>query len=337
MMIRNVVATTLATFTALFASSSLSSAVVSATTEHSSIRGSSASAPDSSKNDDHRTLIGLDEMVCEPTDDGQGSVVCTFRMVPPSTTDNINQYNYCMSDGNGDEFCLKTEVFRKVTPRADDSLQLVSSSVESYTVAGVGDNTGYTIETPVETPPVAPTAAAVTGVTTLSTAMNCPRNQPASRSPCGGWLLAGSNYGSCLFGRAASCNCNNRAGHEDAKNIYWICDGDGLSPMAKVEDATIDITANVYSIQESAATAEAAAQAAATTAGTINVPRPINDIACPIVTPVNGNPCVRLKRCGYWDHPETPTKLIDCRCDTFDQFVCRDADQALYGFYYSSF
>ena len=248
MIIRDVIATTLTTFTILVASSasSASPSVVSATTEHSSIRGSSASqsAPDSSNKDDPRALIGLDEMVCEPTDDGQGSVVCTFRMVPPSTTDNINQYNYCMSDGNGDEFCLKTEVFRKITPRAD-SLQLVSSSVESYTVAGgVGENTGYTIETPVETPPVAPTAA-VTGVTTLSTAMNCPRNQPASRSPCGGWLLAGSNYGSCLFGRAASCNCNNRAGHEDAKNIYWICDGDGLSPMAKVEDATIDITANV--------------------------------------------------------------------------------------------
>merc|ERR1719491_61504 len=157
-------------------------------TEHSSIRGSSASqsAPDSSKNEVDRALIGVDEMVCEPTDDGQGSVVCTFRMVPPSTTDNINQYNYCMSDGNGDEFCLKTEVFRKVTPRADSSLQLVSSSVESYTVAGgVGENTGYTIETPVETPPVAPIA---TAVTPTSTAMNCPRNQPASRSPCGGWL-----------------------------------------------------------------------------------------------------------------------------------------------------
>jgi len=200
----------------------------------------------------------------------------------------------------------------------------------------VGDNTGYIIETAVETPPVAPIATA-TAVT--STAMNCPRNQPQSGDPCGGWLLAGSNYGSCFFGRIPiACNCDNRAGWvEDRKNIYWICDGDGLSPMAKVEEATIDITANVNSIQDSAEAAAAAAAITPTAAGTINVPRPINDVACPIVTPVDGNPCVRLKRCGYWDHPVTPTKLIDCRCDTFDQFVCRDADQALYGFYYSSF
>merc|ERR1719491_183067 len=126
-MIRNVVAT-LTTFTILVASLSVVSA-----TEHNSIRGSSASAPDSSKNDDRRrALIGLDEMVCEPTDDGLGSLVCTFRMIPPSTTEYLEQYNYCMSDGNGDEFCIKAEVFRNVAPQAAaPPLEIVSSYVET--------------------------------------------------------------------------------------------------------------------------------------------------------------------------------------------------------------
>jgi len=336
MLIRNVVAT-LTTFTILVASVSVVSA-----TEHSSIRGSSASAsasasastPDSSKNDDRRALIGLEEMVCEPTDDGVGSLVCTFRMIPPSTTDYLEQYNYCMRDGNGDEFCLKTEVFRKVTPRAPP-LEIVSSYVETVPATAAASTEfldegteGYVITTieaapvtPVETPPPAP-----------STAMNCPRFKPTSGGGCNGWLFEGSNYGSCPYGEGTtSCNCDNRAGHSEVKNIYWICDGDGFFPMAA--EAAIDITANVNTIQESPTTPEEAEAAASTnTAGTINVPRPINDASCPIDTPSDGDACVELKRCGYLDRPVEATKLIDCRCASWG-FHCQDADPALYGYY----
>merc|ERR1719491_761559 len=178
-MIRNVVAT-LTTFTILVASLSVVSA-----TEHNSIRGSSGSTPDSSNNDDRdRALIGLDEMVCEPTNDGLGSLVCTFRMIPPSTTEYLEQYNYCMSDGNGDEFCIKAEVFRNVAPQAaaPPPLEIVSSSVESVPATAAasteffddgtegysgGTNTGFTT---IETAPV----TSVEATPPSSTAMNCP-------------------------------------------------------------------------------------------------------------------------------------------------------------------
>mmetsp|Transcript_14413 Transcript_14413/g.16135 ORF Transcript_14413/g.16135 Transcript_14413/m.16135 type:complete len:353 (-) Transcript_14413:414-1472(-) len=346
MMIRNVVAT-LTTFTILVASVSSSSVVPA--TEHSSIRGSSGSTPDSRKNDDRRrALIGLDEMVCEPTDDGLGSLVCTFRMIPPSTTEYLEQYNYCMSDGNGDEFCIKAEVFRNVAPQvAAPPLEIVSSSVETVPATAAasteffddgnegysgGANTGFTT---IETAPVAPVVATPPS----STAMNCPRNKPASGGGCNGWLFAGSNYGSCPFGEGGaqtSCNCDNRAGHTEVKNIYWICDGDGYFPMAA--EPAIDITANVNTIQESESATtleEAAAQADeayANTAGTITMPYPQNDAVCPIDTPANGDACVELKSCGYWDQPVGPTKIIYCRCASWG-FSCADAPLGMYGFY----
>jgi len=351
MLIRNVVPT-LTTFTILVASlSSVSVSVVASATEHSSIRGSSAfaSTADSSNNDDRdrRALIGLEEMVCEPTDDGLGSLVCTFRMIPPSTTEYLEQYNYCMSDGNGDEFCIKAEVFRNVAPQAaaPPPLEIVSSSVESVPATAAasteffddgtegysGAQTGFTT---LETAPVVPVATPF-----MSTAMNCPRNKPASGGGCNGWLLAGSNYGSCPFGEGGaqtSCNCDNRAGHTEVKNIYWICDGDGYFPMAGPE-AAMDITANVNTIQEEPATTPEEAwvqadEAYANTAGTINLPYPQNDAVCPLNTPSNGDACVELKSCGYHDKPVDPTKIIYCRCGG-SGFSCADAPQGMYGFY----
>jgi len=294
----------------------------------------------------------LDEMICEPTDDGQGSVVCTFRMVPPSDRTYINQYNHCMKDGKGDEFCIKTEVFRKVTP----TLETVSSSVESVpsstettatastnffeddgATGATSANQGVIIDTidTIDSEPT-PSTAASGGLGGVGL-MKCPRYKPSSGSPCGGWLYESSNYGSCVFPRRNSvsgvCNCDNRANHVDAKKIYWVCDGDGYEIL---QETTIDITANVNGLQEPPAIPEPSSPTLST-AGTINVPRPINDESCPIPTPVDGDYCVELKRCGYWDKPVSPTKLIDCRCNTYNQFHCRDADQALYGFYGSSF
>jgi len=80
------------------------------TSSSSSVDGSSSS----SQQDNRSLMIGMNEMVCnESIETKDGSIVCSFRIMPPTIEKASNLIHDCLfSPTMGDNFCITSEVSR---------------------------------------------------------------------------------------------------------------------------------------------------------------------------------------------------------------------------------
>mmetsp|Transcript_943 Transcript_943/g.1038 ORF Transcript_943/g.1038 Transcript_943/m.1038 type:complete len:158 (-) Transcript_943:695-1168(-) len=78
-----------------------------------------------------RALIGLNQMECtESLDTNDGSIVCTFRIMPPvaySTSNNPNLIHDCLFT-NGSNICVTTEIYRSTHVQANQQAAVANQN-----------------------------------------------------------------------------------------------------------------------------------------------------------------------------------------------------------------
>jgi len=132
---------------------------------------------------EHRSLmidIGLNEMEChESLETTDGSIVCTFRVLPPTTTDTSSTTtnpNTLLQDclflttiGNdrGSNYCLTTEVYRSTSDAANQANDQQANAKNPAT----------------------------------GQQQDCPTYKPQSGSQCGTWLPTGASERNCMYGQ----------------------------------------------------------------------------------------------------------------------------------------
>jgi len=271
------------------------------------IDGSSSSSSSSTSSHHRRSLIELDEMVCQPDISDDGSIICTFRTMPPTDMTSTNTHHDCLYHSKmGGNICIATEVSRATFDQANGGL-----------TSGSGPTPG---STPGSTPGLGSTDNNKGNDNHSIYEQKCPAIVPRSRSQCGGWIPTGANEANCMYG-STPCKC---VRNDNASLMVWNCVGDAGDP-SPIVIIDADLSSVVIPPQE-----EEEAAVIPSRTGTINVPTPDNGASCPSSLPDTGDTCIELTRCGYHDDISSPTKIIDCRCDANQQFSCADAVSDIY-------
>lgn len=168
----------------------------------SSIRGKQEENSEIAQDDQQRNLveidmsIGLGKMECKehPSD---GSVVCTFRTMPPTDLSTGKLMHDCMFGSSMGNFCLSTEVYRipfnEVPPSSQEVINIVPQNppprpANPYPVGSVGF---------------------------------CPTRQQNTGVGCSQYIPAGQTSTVCLYGQTR-CECNVR-NNNLAIPAAWNC------------------------------------------------------------------------------------------------------------------
>mmetsp|Transcript_19086 Transcript_19086/g.21035 ORF Transcript_19086/g.21035 Transcript_19086/m.21035 type:complete len:305 (+) Transcript_19086:121-1035(+) len=233
--------------------------------------------------------IGLNEMEChESLETTDGSIVCTFRIMPPTTTDTSTTTTNpntllqdCLflttigNDDRGSNYCLTTEVYRSTSDAANQANDQQANAKNPAT----------------------------------GQQQDCPTYKPQSGSQCGGWIPTGATARNCMYGDNR-CDCNGD-GMSEASSIIWICDGDLFgdnTPMTPV--VTIDAELSSAIVPPTAPADQE--PVLSSHSETIQLPSPENGPNCPSTMPNNGSTCDWLQfndysyQCGYFSGNEKP-------------------------------
>jgi len=297
-----------------------------------------------------RALLGLNEMECtESLDTNDGSITCTFRVLPPaadtSSTNNPKLIHDCLFT-SGSNFCITTEIYRATYDQANQQTStavnqnqnvpppLVTTVDAELSSAIVPANTS-------PTPPVTvvlPSRTETIQIPTPVNGPNCPPTAPGNGSTCS-WVNT-NQYSAFQCGYLSSdavpqrpgtfinvckCDASDRFVCGPAVDqIYNRVDATNTPPLA-----TIDVELNSAVVPPPAAVPVAG--------NTI-----VNGDYCPSTVPSTGDTCSWVNnnppkfsayQCGYLtagNGNTSNTFIMVCKCDANDTFVCGPAGGEVY-------
>jgi len=301
----------------------------------------------------HRALMataGLNGMDChESVDTNDGSIVCTFRVMPPAATTTSNNpklIHDCLFT-SGSNFCITTEIYRATYDQANQA------TANQQTTAAANQNPPPLVTVDVElssaifpannspTPPVTvvmPSRTETIQIPTPVNGPNCPTTAPSNGSACS-WVNT-NQYSAFQCGYLSSDAVPQRPGTFinvckcDAADRF-VC-GPAVDQIYNRVDATnntpplatIDVELN------SAVIPPAAVPVAGNTI--------VNGDHCPSTVPSSGDTCSWVNnnppkfsayQCGYLtagNGNTSNTFIMVCKCDANDTFVCASAGSDVY-------
>jgi len=298
----------------------------------------------------HRALLGLNEMECtESLDTNDGSIVCTFRVLPPaadtSSTNNPKLIHDCLFT-SGSNFCITTEIYRATYDQANQqttanqatnqnlppSLVTVDAELSSAIVPA---NTS-------PTPPVTVVLPSRTETIQIPTPVNgphCPSTAPSNGSTCS-WVKT-NQYSAFQCGYLSDdtvpqlpgtfinvCKC-------DAADRF-VC-GPAVDQIYNRVDSTTNTPPTLATIDVELNSAVVPPPAVPVAGNTI-----VNGDHCPSTVPSTGDTCSWVNnnppkfsayQCGYLtagNGNTSNTFIMVCKCDANDRFVCGPAGGEVY-------
>jgi len=242
--------------------------------------------------------IGLGEMICEEHPRLDGSVVCSFRTMPPTDMVSNTIQKDCLYTTTSDtNFCLATQVnrvpFNYQIPDASDVTQDVI------------------IVQPVK--PVRPGRPVRPDRPFRPVIGTCPVFQPNSGLACSTYIPLGLSESSCTYGQM-KCNCELQNNNRNIP-VGWDC---FLAPEDTNGGGTgIDLIPNAEVISPTNAPVQI-------NRGQI-LPNIINPAGCPKTKPNDGVSCNWGQRCHYYEKSAIGNTLrsLNCDCDGDCEFRCR--------------
>lgn len=168
----------------------LASLAVAGGANNSSIRGNLKQETEETQK---RNLmeVPLNKMVCEE-DPMDGSVICTFRTMPPTTL-NVGKFNYDCLYTSGSNYCLSSEVYLiPFSEVPDDSLIVVNSPTQ---------------------PPANPNTVGSVGT--------CPTRQQNTGMGCTQYIPFGKTQQICAYGQTR-CDCQLQ-NNDPSIAVGWNC------------------------------------------------------------------------------------------------------------------
>lgn len=300
----------------------LTLAIVSATTEN--LRGNNNNYNNKKKNnyndkqpdEQERSLmnidmnVGLGEMVCKERVPVDGSVVCTFRTIPPKDLVTNYVHHDCLNAG-GSNFCLGIEVYRmRYTDIPDAAFQPNPPS-------------------PIQQLPQQQQQQQVT----VGSVGKCPSLPQATGMACAQYVPVGATDISCYFGRT-KCDC---ALH-NAVTEGWSCGLMLETPPATEVVVTKPVT-NPITVTPPLQNIDANIQNVVVPSPTPQpvrfdtiLPNIINREDCPAIKPVEGSDCEWGQQCMYYiEQNDVIVDIVSCDCDWSCSFVCRRPDPSVLG------
>lgn len=230
--------------------------------------------------------IGLGEMICKEHPRKDGSVVCSFRTMPPTDlVSNTIQKDCLYTTTSNSNFCLATQVnrvpFNYEIPEASDVTQGVIDVVR-----------------------------------------NCPGIQPNTGLACSTFIPLGVSETSCTYGQM-KCNCNLQ-NNDRSIAVGWDCgqapedtNGSGVTQPTMQPTIKPDIVIDLD-------LSDAEVISPPINQGQI-VPNIRNPASCPKLKPDKGASCDWGQRCHYYERDVVGNVIasLNCDCDTNCDFTCR--------------
>lgn len=300
----------------------LTLALASATTEN--LRGNSnndnqvvASSPDERRVlTDMDMNIGLGEMICKERLPVDGSVVCTFRTIPPKDTVTDYVHHDCLNAG-GSNFCLGIEVSRiRYGDVPDSAFQVQQPPPQQQ-------------QEQQQPPPQQQQQQQVT----VGSVGRCPSFPQATGMACAQYVPTRATEISCYFGRT-KCDCK----LENAVTQGWSC---GLIPdtvtqpeVVVTNPVTNPITAtppvqNINANIQSAVVVSPTQAPVRVTSGQV-LPIFNNPSYCSATKPNDGESCEWGQRCYYYvEENGVKVDAVSCDCNWSCVIECRDATHPL--------
>jgi len=263
------------------------------------------------------TNIALNQMKCVEYVPIDGSVVCTFRTIPPADMSSGKTNHACLSSQamGGRSYCISTEVYRanfNDVPVYTDPM-LPPPPTDSMPPAQEGGNPamGGGI------PPGTPTG---TGIG------KCPTTPQVTGMACAQYVSPGATAASCIVGNL-QCDC---ALQDDiATTEGWNCYM-AWPPMPPPTQPPITmVNADINNVAVSAPT-----DPPVRSTSEKNFPTIINPSDCPATKPNDGVvSCEKNRRCYYYerDSAGNPTAARSCDCNGDGMFQCRTALNPIFG------
>lgn len=269
-----------------------------------------------------------------------GSVVCTFRTIPPADMNSGNIHHDCLYSQamGGRSYCISTEVYR-----ANFNDVPVPPGV---VVPPGGGGGGVVANTDPMPPPPTDSMPPVQGggVTTDpgSPAMGggtgtgeCPTTPQVTGMDCAQYVPAGATEASCMYNGNLQCDCALQ--DSIATTEGWNCrtittegsnGGVAVTPLpAPVQPPiTTIVNADISNVVVPVPTVTSI------TSGTF-LPNLINPGNCPNTKPDDGIGCEWGQRCQYYvrDLVGNPTAALNCDCNGSCVFQCRLSQDPLFG------
>eukprot|EP00751_Fragilariopsis_kerguelensis_P045932 CAMPEP_0170992736 /NCGR_PEP_ID=MMETSP0736-20130129/9918_1 /TAXON_ID=186038 /ORGANISM="Fragilariopsis kerguelensis, Strain L26-C5" /LENGTH=358 /DNA_ID=CAMNT_0011418245 /DNA_START=108 /DNA_END=1184 /DNA_ORIENTATION=- len=301
----------------------------------------------------HRALLGLNEMECnESLESNDGSIVCTFRVLPPaadtSSTNNPKLIHDCLFT-SGSNFCITTEIYRATYDQANQQTSTAvnqNQNVPPPLVTTVDAELSSAI-VPANispTPPatvVMPSRTETIQIPTPVNGPNCPSTAPNNGSACS-WVKT-NQYSAFQCGYLSDDTVPQRPGTFinvckcDAADRF-VC-GPAVDQIYNRVDATTNNTPpTLATIDTELNSAVIPPPAAVPVAGNTIV----NGDYCPSTVPSTGDTCSWVNnnppkfsayQCGYLtagNGNTSNTFIMVCKCDANDTFVCASAGSDVY-------
>jgi len=295
----------------------------------------------------HRALLGLNQMECtESLDTNDGSIVCSFRVLPPaadtSSTNNPNLIHDCVFT-SGSNFCITTEIYRATYDQANQATANQATNQNLPPPLATVDAELSSAIVPANTSPTPPVTVVMPSRTetiqipTPVNGPNCPSTAPSNGSTCS-WVNT-NQYSAFQCGylsddaipqrpgtfiNVCKCDASDRFVCGPAVDqIYNRVDATNTPPLA-----TIDVELN------SAVIPPPAVPVASNTI--------VNGDECPSTVPSSGDTCSWVNnnppkfssyQCGYLtagNGNTSNTFIMVCKCDANDKFVCGPAGGEVY-------
>jgi len=242
--------------------------------------------------------MGLDQMNCQEHVNMDGSVVCTFRTMPPADLDASVEHHDCLSSTlTNSDYCLSSKVTRipyneVVTP------QVVTPQIV--------------------TPPL--TTGGVVGkcpLTIQATGMACAQYVPSQASETTCWYTFNSKRTQCDC--ALQDNIAVTEGWNCRTNVYIPAPAPVMPPITIID-------ANVQNFNVKSPTPAPIPTNTGVIVAILN-----NPDHCSATPPVNGTSCGWGERCAYYQTVDGVKRRINCDCGN-NGIECRVAQKDIYSF-----
>lgn len=271
-------------------------------------------------------LLDFGEMVCKERIPFDGSVVCSFRTVPPTDMITSNVHHDCLRSNDGTNFCLTAEVYR--TNFGDVPQQPVQQRPVQ--------------QQPVQQQPVQQQPVQQMPVQQVGAVGRCPSAPQATGQACAQYIPMGSRETSCYFGRT-QCNC--ALSDDPTVTEAWNCrliPNDAYAvpqpdlvqqpkPQPKPQPVVSRPVTNpaVTVVPPPVTNVDAVIQNQVSTVPPVPInegnilPQFINPAGCPIDHPDDGTSCDWGQSCAYYIMEDgEAVGAVDCNCDGSCEFQC---------------
>mmetsp|Transcript_944 Transcript_944/g.1040 ORF Transcript_944/g.1040 Transcript_944/m.1040 type:complete len:332 (-) Transcript_944:60-1055(-) len=277
----------------------------------------------------HRALIGLNQMECtESLDTNDGSIVCTFRVMPPvaySTSNNPNLIHDCLFT-SGSNICVTTEIYRSTHDQANQQAASANQNPSPPLVTTVDAELSSAI-VPANTSPtppvVMPSRTETIQIPIPINGANCPSTAPSNGDTCS-WVDT-NMYGSYQCGYLSDTTVPQLPG-----TFITVC---------KCDSSDRFVCARAVDQMYTTIDAELSSAIITPTNPDSTIKNSDN---CPSTAPSTGDTCSWVNtnkfssyECGYLSHGNGNTSLtfiMVCQCDATDTFVCAPAANEVYSY-----